>query len=395
MLIVAGCGLFARVAVSAVSTGSDDIRTWQQNAHAIAERGLLALYRDDVLFNHPPLPGYFSKVSLLISRVLPLSFPFVFKFPGVVADCLTAWLLWSWWNQRRGPEAGASAVALYGWSLCAILVSGYHGNTDAIVTFFAVLALYLSEEYGWHFWSGLAMACATNVKLIPVVLVPALLFRCRSVREVTRLLGGLSLGAVPFLVLVGAGGGPALNRNVLQYNSMFEYWGINVFLKALAKMAVRSQSTWLDTGAIQAINVYQRAGRVVIVLSILLVCLYARTRQLGAHVAAALSICLFLLLAPGFGVQYTIYAAPLLFLVSPAWGSAYSLVAGVYLGLVYYHFAVRYFPFTSAHHLPHPGRFAIPGMAVWIVLLAFLVLQLRARPEATRDHPEATMVKAK
>jgi hypothetical protein len=387
LLVLGACGLLARVLLSAISTGSDDIRSWERYAHSIAERGLLALYRDDVLFNHPPLPAYFSRASIFFARILHLSFPFVFKLPGVVADCLTAWLLWSWWNRRSGADAGAWAFALYGWSPCAILVSGYHGNTDAIAICFAVLALYLVEEYRWHFWSGLALACAINVKLIPVLLLPALLYRYRSFQEAARFLAGVSLGALPFLALIAAGAGLTLNRNVLQYNSLFEYWGINVFLKALEKM-VREQSAWLDTAALQAVNAYPRVARMIIFASILLVCLYARSRgALGRHVAASLSICLFLLLTPGFGVQYAIYAAPLVFLVSLAWGAAYSLVAGVYIGLVYYHFLVSYVPLTSTHRLPHPAILAIPGTAAWLVLLAFFVTHLRAQQEAWSDRP--------
>ncbi len=80
------------------------------------------------------------------------------------------------------------------------------------------------------------------------------------------------------MALCVAGAGLALNPNVLLYNSMFEYWGINVVRKGVEKM-LRGESTWLGSGATQAINAYQRSGRMAILLSILLVCAYAEIRN--------------------------------------------------------------------------------------------------------------------
>lgn len=368
-------GLAARLLLAAVSAGSDDIRAWHRFSTIIEERGLLALYLEDPLFNHPPLAGYLGASALFTARYLHLPFAFIFKLPSVVADCLTAFLLFRIWRRKADERMAARVFALYGLTLCSILVTGYHGNTDSICTFLAFLAIFLLEEKRSDFWSGAALAAAINVKLIPLLLIPALLSQYRLRKNCLKFSAGLSVGILPFLPLAMAIG-PTLYGNVLQYNSLFEWWGLPVFLKAFEKLSrpvSQPLADWLSLAA----EHYRHVGRYLIVFSIVAVCVLGSTRRrLGRYDLATVSISFFLILAPGFGVQYVVYAVPFIFVQSTRWGALYASVAGVYIGLVYYHFLVDYAPLASAHTLPYPRIYAIPATITWGVLVAVLTKTL-------------------
>ena len=173
-LIVAGAmGLLFRVALAACSTGTNDTAAWERFGNEIAGDGLFATYINDPRFNHPPLAGYWAFVATQLARHTGLSFSFAFKLPVIVADCGSAFLLYVIWR-RAGPAHAAAAFAVYAFNLDAILVSGYHCNTDPIYAFACLLSVWLIEDRRSDFWGGAALAAAINVKLIPILLVAPL-----------------------------------------------------------------------------------------------------------------------------------------------------------------------------------------------------------------------------
>ncbi len=98
----------------------------------------------------------------------------------------------------RGPRRALGAAALYAWCLDAILVSGYHCNTDPVYAFLCLLCVWLIADKGWHFRGGLVLAAALNVKLTPVLLAAPLLLNCRDWRQAGRFIAGLSMGRSRF-----------------------------------------------------------------------------------------------------------------------------------------------------------------------------------------------------
>jgi hypothetical protein len=120
-------------------------------------------------------------------------------------------------------------AAGYAWSLCAILVGGYHCNTDTIYAFFCLLSVYYLEERRAWLAGGLALAAAVNVKLTPVLLVPVLLLSARRWPDALRFVGGLAVGVVPFVpVLVLAG--DKFYANAIRYGSNPDNWGVTYLL---------------------------------------------------------------------------------------------------------------------------------------------------------------------
>ncbi len=256
-------------------------------------------------------------------------FSFVFRLPPILADGLTAWILWRFWRPRGGPTVAAGVVAAWSWSLCAILVSGYHCNTDPIYAMLCLACVYLIAERRAFGWGGLALAAAINVKITPVLLIPPLLLTCRTRGDAVRFLAGLGVGVAPFVPLVLALG-PRFYQNVLAYNSVLDKWGVNFVMIGLMLPPgdlLRVPADWER----HPINVYYHNARYLIFGLIGAWALLARFRpRWDAYEVAAVTFVLFLVLTAGFGVQYTVIPLPLLFAVRPRLAAAYGTVAGLF-----------------------------------------------------------------
>ena len=368
LLALAVLGLGLRVALSAVSFGSYDAMLWSGFAAKIAEHGLLDVYATERHFNHPPIPGYWAALAWLIAERLPgASFPFVFRLPMIAADAVVCVLLWKIWSRRScGAVFAALVAAGFAWNLDAILVSAHHCNTDPLYAALALLAVYLVEDRRAHFLGGLALGAAINVKLIPVLLVFPMVGGYRDARQVARFLAGLAVAALPFvpvLLLRGA----EFSRNAIDYTSVAAYWGVNLFLLEMVRLP--RFLGWAQP----ILEYYQDLGRYVLVLAVSLAVLVARRRgELDRYSTCAVTAALFLILAPGFAIQYTVFAGALLFAVRPGVGALYGALVGIQLFITYWLGGDGRLPIDSGRTGDHAAPGPLFGLLAWAVLIAFV-----------------------
>ena len=373
--IIIGAAILLRLALAAMSIGTNDAVTFFGFAEEIARIGVIETYRTHLLFNHPPAIGIWAAAALRIARGLPQpfgllpAFCFIFKIPAIAADALAAWLLWKRWRPELGPARAAVVAALFAWSLDAILVSAFHCNTDSIYASLCLLAVYLMEDRRLPFWAGVALAAAINVKVIPVLLVAPLLMTCRMRLEARVFLGGLSLGMVPFLPALAIDA-PTFCQNVLAYNSNLERWGINFFLL----LGHRGQA-W------RMIEAYHQMGRYFIFASIGVWSLAVRLRPAwDRYEVAAVTFALFLILSPGFGVQYTAILGALLFAARPRIATVYAVVAGAFLLSLYLAcWLPGQFPIEARFGPVFPIRESLLGLLAWGVVLFFVTRTVSSR----------------
>src|SRR4029078_1390949 len=105
-----------------------------------------------------------------VSEWAHLPFGFVFRLPAIAADGAACLILAKIWRKRSGrasalPLLAGVAMAL---NLDAILVSGFHGNTDNIYAMLVLLSVYLLADRRQPLSSGLARAAVTKLQLIPL-----------------------------------------------------------------------------------------------------------------------------------------------------------------------------------------------------------------------------------
>ena len=374
--IAVGClGLLLRFCLAAESTGSEDSQIWFMHAKVIVEKGVRYLYehREAVPFryNHPPLMGYWSALAFKASGGNLHDFSVWIKVPGLLVEILSAALIYRIWHVRRRALA-AIAFAAYGWSLPLILVSGYHCNTDCAYAGLTLLAVYLLQNRRSPFWAGVAMAGSLNVKLMPLILVPAVASQCRSRRELLRFTAGLALAVVPFLPFLVTSG-PAMYRNMIAYGSQQLDWGINAFLN------YASDTPPFHLLANKVRGPFLFWARYVLLMAVVaLSALAAIRRRLLGYEIGALAWVLFLVLTSGYSVQYAVCALPLLFAVDLRCATVYSFCAGILLLTVYTKNMVIAFPLRAVvQYYPFPSVGTLFGMLAWGSLVAFSYDQIR------------------
>ena len=392
-------GFAVRLGLSAVSLGSNDWATWRWFAALTICAGPSA-YALEPTLNHPPIPVLWSCASLLFCAASGVSFPFLFRLPAIAADLGSCVLLRRIWADRAAATAsdaaglnvgkrvggraewtGWLAPAAMAWNLDAILVGAYHCNTDNVCAFLMLLSAYQLARRRNALRGGLALAAAVNVKLVPVLLVPVLLVAAATAcggwrRGGGRFLLGLAAGVPPFLVMLALVP-VAFARNALVYSPMPGEWGVML-------LAMNAHATSLAAAKAAAFGAWYAAhGKLVVVAAVGLLAAAALVwrRRWDAYQLAAMGSTLFLLLTPGFGLQYTVYAVPLMLAVDLRRGSAYGLVAGLYLLATY---AAKWdgtLPLQSLFVGGPPNPLPPPiGFVAWAMLAGF-VLRTAGRGE--------------
>lgn len=349
------------------SIGSEDARLWEGFARTIGENGLLATYRERGDFNHPPVMALFGWLALKAAQALDTRFSIVFKLPFLAADVLTAVVLWRIWR-GKGEFRATLVVALFSWSLISILVSAYHGNTDSLCAALSLASAYAlqSRRYGL---SGLLLGAAINVKIVPVMLIPVFLSFARSRSHGVRMVQGLAVAALPFAALA-IFAWSHLFSNILGYTSSPFQWGVTYFMQKSAA-TLPHVSMWLA-------EAYVPSGRYILFGSMVCIGLLQYWRQrLNPFQAGALALCLFMVMIPGFGIQYLVWPLPLLFAAHPAWASKYATVGGVFAFVVYYLFWTGTTPWFSHFRMSFPPPAPLLGLLTWAMLTGYVASGLR------------------
>lgn len=385
-LALAILAFLVQLVLSACSIGTNDAELFLRFAAEIRNLGVIAVYGADPLFNHPPLVGIWIRAAAGVAAIVPgpfgeaHAFCFVFKLPIIAAHLISAWLVWRMWLARVEPQRAAAIAAGSAWSLCGILLSAYHCNTDPIYAMFCLAAVYCMEERRAFFAGGLLLAAAINVKILPVLLIPGLLLSCASPRDARRFVGGLAVGAIPFI--------PVLCRqplgfveNALAYNSSINNWGVMAFLLGGRLIAgdidsVSAAAQW-----------YHGTGRNLLFALIAAWAILARVRgRWTRYEIAAVTFAIFLIIAPGFGVQYLVILVPLMFAVRPRQAFLYSTVAGVFAGTLYLvvHVTGSFPARSNLNRYPPPET--LLGLVAWGVLVRFVVTVWWAKPSVLRPN---------
>ncbi|MEO7114058.1 MAG: glycosyltransferase 87 family protein [Polyangiaceae bacterium] len=383
ILVIGWIGLVFRLVVMTQSNGSNDFYVWQAHAQILHDHGFLWAYANTgngtpyQLYNHPPLPGLYAMLCSSLAGTDTHLFAVLFKIPCLLAEILAALVLKNIWKHRKNERAGAIAFAAYALALGPIAVAAYHCNTDAVSASLALLACERSAR-NRHGSAGLALAAALSVKLIPVFLAPLLFFRAPSLKSKARWAAGAAMVLVPFLPFVMHFGD--VMRSTFGYAPRLEHWGLPYLFEMLAT-DLPSHAGPFTYARMFAINY---GKDLILLVSVAVGFVAARNRHASPYAGAALALLAFLVFTPGFGVQYVIAVAPVLFAYDVGIGFAYATLSGVFVSLVYISFLVPgRAPYVSFFdNFYSPGTSAV-GLLTWgyCALLLFRI-KMRARSAA-------------
>ena len=367
VLAFALAALAVKLALAATTYGTNDIAHWGDFLAGVRQAGPVGIYgvtftENNSFYNHPPLIGYLLQFVNLVSDT-GIPYRFTIRAVASLADVGSAFLVLELLRRRmslRRARFGAIGVAI---SPVLILVSGFHGNTDPIFVAFVLLSTYLFIDRRMPVLAGAAIAIAIGIKIVPMVVIPALLvfaFR-RGRRDLLRYVAG-------FVVTFAVTWGPALLRefgplrtNVIGYGGFSHSpWGISQIGHWLG------DPSWVTT--------FAGPGRSLVVVISAVVPAIAVWRRPGVVVTAvAWSLIAFLALAPAWGIQYMVWAMAACYLIGVGAGYAYNITAGVVMFMIYNRWSggLPWYRAYATYFAPQYELIAL--MVPWVVLVVVLI----------------------
>lgn len=387
------------LALSWNTHGTNDVDAFRQYLDERVALGASGTYAGDPDFNHPPFVFHLLLGLGWMVRVTGLPFEFCLRLPAILASLGTFFLVARLVAPRMESASVRATLVLVGAAPAAIMISGFHGNTDPVMVFFVLLSISWIERPGSLWLAGAAMGMSVNFKVVPLVFWPAVCLWLPGWKPRFQYFGAalacVVLASTPVIFEA-----PALvARKVFLYKSDYGVWG-------LAWMLLRMERELAGLN-----HFFRHFGRHLLVALLIGLSLWMNTgrrrpplfRQLGVIAFA------FLALTPGFGVQYLAWLVPWIAGV-PLWAAiTFSAASGAFLFLVYTcwcqglpneigvpagfsaGFWSKGLPWDAAHaNLLALWRGPIVPFAIacWLSVVLVLVLMLYAIAREDRRHAD-------
>jgi hypothetical protein len=376
--IAASCILALKALLSWHTYGTNDITSWFDYARYVSTRDMFSIYEAIPAYNHPPLVSLWLRALMWVTAGDPTYFPQLFRIVPIAADFGSAIVLWKI-SRTYFPAGGAllrTMIAVT--SPILVMVSGFHGNTDPVFGFLLLLAGYLLAVKRKLVAAALVLALAVNVKIVPILALPAFFFWIPSNSQRLRfslsfggaaLLGYLAhLLTVPRLVV----------RNIFTYAGIGKIWGFGALLNEMEN--------------------YRGLGILLVAVSVLCFAFWfgwrsgpkqtietlAAAEGLNLFRAMALAYVCFLAFTSGFGVQYLSWLAALVVFLDISLAIFYTLSGSVFLFLAYTYWSGG-FPWGYANSWEAgawPQSVTTMGYVTWACTLALMVQSILARRSA-------------
>ena len=359
--------------------GTNDVRYWQTFQDYVVAHGWVTIYRDIWYYNHPPLMSLFLRAVRPLAPLVPHGFPFIMRIPAITADAICGFVLYRLIAACWDPRRALKAAVIFWCSPVLLLVSGFHGNTDPVFMFLIVLAaerLLLGRS---PLVAGLLLGLSMNIKLVPVMAVPAFFFALTTWKDRFRL-----AGAVTLMVVLGYGyhmlvARDALMTNVFGYASQSGNLGLTWFWNISGVSEVNTVlAPWLKRLMFALIALF----------SFIITRPIRRKRTFfpasGRLMLEALgwTFLLFLVFSPAFGVQYTAWFVSVSLFLGLTGSALYSLTAGYFIFRVYHFWNGGVFPWVIADSDkigPWHGAEGVVGMYFWLFVVAWFVVLVQRR----------------
>jgi hypothetical protein len=344
------------------TVGSFDLLVFRGHLSNISNLGV-DVYRTEgpyfQPFNHPPPFLHFIRFIGWLSRVgvsFESWFGFWLRLSAILADLgsfFVVYKLMRKWSFRK----------LLVFALCptAVLISGFHGQTDPIMVFFLLLAIYLAEKQS-H-WAGVAFALSICVKVVPLIFLPAF-FLYLSWRKRFEFFGlaalVLLLCSLPYILQDPIG----IGRAVLGYSSIYGRWGWTMIAAIVLPDPPQFAISHGDIhyGVLGPHAVVAQVLKGLTIALAIVVPLWLKRERLFAQCAVIMACVLFF--APGFGLQYLSWLIPFALAFEFRFILVYYATTTVFLLTAYICYAMRV--------CPDPMYLSLMSLATWLSIAMLL-----------------------
>ncbi len=391
VIIAAGLALIAKLLIAWNTFGTNDVLTFYLFGKSLASHGLGWTYQSTILFNHPPLTAYYLSAIYSLNH-LPffqecgIAFPFLLRLPGIVADFVVLLLLLQIKSnepQLRLPTWALITLAL---SPLSFMVSGYHGNTDPVMVMFLLVSVYFCSRKQ-PVLAGLFFALSAQVKIVPLLFFPILLFFWMQRRALLRF-------AVPFAVTSAVLWiQPLLEfplvfaRNVISYGSTWGIWGLSYLLRLTGRPEF-SRVSFFGLGPWQ-IFVVNGCKLFIIVGVLTLAWRRRKVEDRGIWDSMAYGWIIFFVFSPGVCTQYLVWLAPFILLLSPTFYT-WLLASSSVFAFAFYNTISNGLPWYKGVSTNALNKIWTPwSLLPWLVLITGLIILWR---KAKRVDPSLRLL---
>lgn len=368
-------GLAIRLLLAFAFYGTQDVNVWERFTNYWAQHK--SPYDQTIRFNYGP--PWFWIISLVeyIRHFLNIRFSTLIKFPMILADLLTLFILLKGCQLlKKNQVQTLTSLAVFFLNPVSIFSTGYHGQFDNISTTFSLLAWYLYEAlFKLSFSLGtLSFATAVAIKHFNILLTPVFMFYQNKLsKRIFVMFAAPSL----FLTLIAPywlKDAHWVNESVFKYNLHGGYWGwLGVICRATLMFTGVDliKSSWF--GLIDYFNY-------VLYFTIFIVS-YFLARKYSLIDAIILTFLVFYTLTTQIAPQYTVWIIPFAALRPNRYFYIYSLIGSIQLPLFYYchHNWYNHYSLASIYS----ESFVIFRYLTWIACVLWLIHLVRNRSAKT------------
>jgi hypothetical protein len=332
ILVAAIFGFACKLALAWCTTGTNDMRTWEADLHVIRTEGGQAVYKSFVpiyedgkvaheqVFNHPPLMIAVLSLWGRLEDQTAIPLRVWLRGSAALADLGSLILLYLAARKGRWPASGPLLCILAA-SPVAIFISGFHGNTDPIMLFLILASAYAFDCRNHLPASGLLLGLAMGIKVVPILLIPAVImalptFRQRAIWSAAAAFSAL-LPVLPYLRIA-----KNMARNVLGYSSIEGIWGLTFLYRSLHLPHPYPASVVLKWAML-------------LVIVVIALWFPRRPHSVSLFHRWGTTLFLFLAAAPGFGIQYLSWLSPWPTALGLRAMLAFHSTSGLFIAVVY------------------------------------------------------------
>ena len=366
LALVALCAAVAKMVLALTTSGTNDVWSFWQWGQKIREIGVIGTYHADPLFIHPPFAVTLIRIWSFLQNQTGLKFAFWLRFSGIVADTGSLYLVYQISRRFLGDRLPLASLALMALAPASLFISGFHGNTDPIVVFCVVLAVYYASVKEQYWLAGAALGMGCSCKMWPVFLFPVLFFYLPAWRARFLLFGTAAavmlLAACPYILQDPA----ILATRILGYNSAPGFWGVT--------RVITFRPAWL-----LPLMAYIKNGKYFTLFWITLLAFFMNrgVKRAPLFAQCGMATFVFMALTPGFGVQYISWLIPWLAWASVWYVTAFHLASGTFLFLVYTYWSKGLpWDFANAGVGPWPKNAIVFELITWGLVVIYLLLNL-------------------
>ena len=385
LLLAGALGFLLKLLLLMNTVGTNDAAVWDENAQKLQTAGVETLYREGVrfyrdgisyhnpqMFIHPPPVLHLLAAWNYLSIETGLPVRFWVRFFGAIADALSLVILYrlARYRLKIGISGGLFVIAL---SPVSLLITGFHGNTDPIMMLLVLACVYAVMSGRSAVLAGVLLGGALGIKLAAAIFLPPILFKLPPWRERIVFMGSAGLtfacASLPHILTNSF----VIVPTITGYSGTFGIWGVPRIMVLLLEFANQFQSIheWFLPIPLLLIA-YAQYGKY-FVLGILCV-VASQIRTANLFLMCGCSAFLFMVLTPGFGVQYLSWTVPWTLLLPVAAGLGYHAVAATFIASTYLYWCGG-LPCAYANSLLYAGwggHVILLELLVWVAVILVL-----------------------